>query len=421
VIPFVIGETLDPSRDHWAFGWEEGKIARSIAAGEGFSSPLFGKTGPTAWSMPVYPLLLAGVFKLFGIYTPASAWVILALNALFSALTCIPVYFIAARCFGPSAAAWSGWIWALFPYAVHFAVMYVWGYCLDTLMVALVIWATLELEERSHLSLWLAYGFLWGMATLTNPVILCLLPPMFAWIAWGHYKQLLSAGYLRMAAAMLVLTVTVAPWFVRNYTVFGRFIPFRSTFWVAFWEGNTGDTSSLYPDWTNPAHNDTELRKYQTMGEVAYVTEKRKVSVDFVRDNPGLYLRLSFRRLLYVWTGIWSLRDEYLAEEPYTYPNMAVCITLTILMFAGIFRGFRNSFGNTVPLVIVLACYPVVYYATHAGMEYRHPMDPVIVLFAATVLSSLWADRTELMGGFRERFRRPAPEAENLLVPRRES
>jgi hypothetical protein len=219
-----------------------------------------------------------------------------------------------------------------------------------------------------------------------------------------------------MACTILVLTVTVTPWFVRNYQTFGRFIPFRGVFWIMFWQGNTGDTLYLYPEWTNTAKNEVELKKYQTMGEVAYVMEKRKVSLDFLRANPGLYLRLSFRRFLYVWTGIWSLRDEYLAEEPYTYPNMAMCISLTILMFAGICRGLRNSFGTTVPLVVILACYPLVYYATHPGMEYRHPMDPIIVLFVATILSGLWADRTELISAFRERFRRSEPEPERFLV-----
>lgn len=405
VIPFVIGATLEPARDHWKFGWEEGKIARSIALGEGFSNPLFGKTGPTAWSAPVYPLLLAGVFKLFGIYSPTSAWVILSLNALFSALTCLPIYFVAARCFTPSAAMWSAWMWAFFPYAVHFTVMYVWGYCLDALLVALVLWATLAMEERSRLWLWIAYGFLWGAAALTNPIILCLLLPFFAWIAWRRHQRQLSPAYLRMSAAILVLAVTVTPWFARNYRTFGRFIPFRGVFWIMFWQGNTGDTLYLYPKWTNTAKNDVELKKYETMREVAYVMEKRRLSLDFVRHNPRLYLKLTLRRFLYVWTGIWSFRQEYLAEEPFTYPNIALCTTLSTLMLAGIYRSFRESLGTTLPLVAVLTCYPVVYYLTHPAMEYRHPMDAVVVLFAAAALSTVWAERMELSAALARKFR----------------
>src|ERR1700690_4284378 len=81
--------------DHFGFGWEMGRIGRSIALGQGFSSPYEGHTGPTAWEPPLYPFLIAGVFKVFGIYTVASALVLLSVNSLFSALTCIPIFLIA--------------------------------------------------------------------------------------------------------------------------------------------------------------------------------------------------------------------------------------------------------------------------------------------------------------------------------------
>src|SRR5260221_4123756 len=87
VIGFLYPEQLDPARDHWQFGYESGRIARSIVLGKGFSSPLFGDTGPTAWMTPAYPCLVALVFKAFGIYTETSALFLLSLNAIFSALT----------------------------------------------------------------------------------------------------------------------------------------------------------------------------------------------------------------------------------------------------------------------------------------------------------------------------------------------
>ena len=58
------------------FGWETGAIAHSIATGQGFSSPFQIPTGPTAWIAPIYPYLCAGVFKVFGIYTTQSRFVI---------------------------------------------------------------------------------------------------------------------------------------------------------------------------------------------------------------------------------------------------------------------------------------------------------------------------------------------------------
>src|SRR5258708_20250716 len=78
VMVFLLPEQLEPQRDHWRFGYETGRIARSIAQGRGFSNPLFGDTGPTAWMTPVYPYLVAGVFKRSGIYTNTSSPVLLS-------------------------------------------------------------------------------------------------------------------------------------------------------------------------------------------------------------------------------------------------------------------------------------------------------------------------------------------------------
>ena len=97
----LIGHTykFKAADDNFSFGWEMGRIAASLASGHGFSNPFGPPTGPTAWEPPLYPYLTAGVFFIFGIYTKASAFVLLALNSVFSALTCIPIFLIARRIF----------------------------------------------------------------------------------------------------------------------------------------------------------------------------------------------------------------------------------------------------------------------------------------------------------------------------------
>jgi len=70
---------------------ETGNIAFSLAKGHGFSSPYWQETGPTAWLTPVYPALVAAIFKIFGIHTPHSFFAIVFLNILFSTATCVPL------------------------------------------------------------------------------------------------------------------------------------------------------------------------------------------------------------------------------------------------------------------------------------------------------------------------------------------
>src|SRR3954463_14524154 len=72
----AVGHTYKVNKLHGTFGygWEMGRIAQSLAEGNGFANPFQLPTGPTAWEPPVYPFLMAGVFKLFGVYTKLSAF-----------------------------------------------------------------------------------------------------------------------------------------------------------------------------------------------------------------------------------------------------------------------------------------------------------------------------------------------------------
>ena len=117
VVFFSYSDLLNPDREYYDFGWEMGRVAKSLASGHGFGSPFFGDTGPTALLPPVYPWLLSIVFRGFGIYSRNSAIAILILNSIFSALTVIPVVRVTALAFGPATALRAGWLWTFFPYA----------------------------------------------------------------------------------------------------------------------------------------------------------------------------------------------------------------------------------------------------------------------------------------------------------------
>src|SRR6478609_11905921 len=110
----------------FSFGWEMGRIGRAIATGHGFADPFNGQTGPTAWEPPLYPYLIGGVFRLTGVYTHASALILLTINSIFSALTCIPIFLIAKKCFSERVAVWTSWMWAVLPSVMFWCTRWVW-------------------------------------------------------------------------------------------------------------------------------------------------------------------------------------------------------------------------------------------------------------------------------------------------------
>jgi 4-amino-4-deoxy-L-arabinose transferase-like glycosyltransferase len=391
VMVFLLPEQLDPSRDHWHFGYETGRIARSIVEGRGFSSPLFAETGPTAWMTPVYPYIVAGVFKVFGIYSTTSAVVLLSLNALTSALTCIPIFFIARRTFGVRAAKWSGWGWTFFPYAVYFPVERIWETWLATLLLSLLFLFALHLEDRSEAGLgwrnWVGFGMLAGLAALTSPTIVSVLPFLGGWICYRLHRR--KRPWLRPATlAALAFIIFVLPWFMRNYNTFHRFIPFRDNIGMVLRLGTKGTTTHWAPYDLGPWHSDAEWEQFQRLGELGYMEKERKQAVEFIGAHPGWYAWTTLRRAVYVWTGFWSFDRAYLAQEPLDQPNIILCMLFTALALAGLWRAFRLIPAVAVLYALVLISFPAVYYITSPEVYYRRPIDPFIVILAASLVSA---------------------------------
>ena len=387
VMVFLLSEQLEPQRDHWHFGYETGRIARSIVQGHGFSSPLFGDTGPTAWMTPVYPYLVAGVFKVFGVYTKTSAIVLLSLNALMSALVCVLIFLIARINFGDRVAKWSGWAWAFFPYAIYFPVERIWETWLATLLLCLLFLVTLHLVIEDRFSRWAGFGALWGLGALTSPAMLSVLPFLAAWVIYRRHRSGRAWLMVNVVASLAFMAV-VAPWFVRNHEVFHRVIPFRDGLGLVLRLGTKGNTDYWGPYELGPWHNDEEWNEFKQLGELGYMDHKKQQAVEFIRANPGWYLWTTVRRVAYLWTGYWSFDRGYLKEEPLDPPNIFLCTTLTVLALLGLWRALRANWSGTLPYALVLFSFPLIYYITSPEVYYRRPIDPFFVILAVVAVIS---------------------------------
>lgn len=387
VMAFLYSERTDPFRDHWRCGGEAGRIARSIAEGKGFSSPLFADTGPTSWLAPIYPYLLAGIFKIFGVYSVVSTIVALSVDCLFSALTCIPVYRIAEESFGERAALWAGWGWAFFPYAIYFSADFIWHTALSTLLVSLVFLSALRLERSRSIRAWITFGVLSGLGALTDPIIVSVVPFLIAWACWRCYQRR-NPWIAPGLAVVLSVSLVISPWFVRNYLTFHKIIPFRSCLGLELYCGNNIATWHWGPPGYHPSDNDEEWREYQQLKEIAYTEKKMRQGLAFIRAHRVLYAEQSLRRVLYFWTGFWSFTRRYLAEEPADPANIVLATGMTALAGIGLWRAFRSKLPTAVPYLLTFVFFPVTYYLTHPEDYYRRPVDPLFVVLAAFAVTS---------------------------------
>ncbi len=387
VMGFAYKAQLDPSRDHWAFGWETGRVARSIATGHGFSSPYSVPTGPTALIPPVYTYLVAFVFKLFGIYTAASALVLLTLNNLFSSLTCLPVYGIARRLFGPRSAAWAGWVWAFFPYSIGLSNSVIWETCMTTLLFSLAVLATLWLENSKRLIAWVGYGLLWGLLGLASPATLAALPILGGWIWIRQWRRGSNCTGAAIVASLIFFAIT-GPWIWRCSRTYGRFVTFRGNFGLELLVGNSNDTSSA-ANWNIlPGTNESELENFRRMGEPAYMAEKQQEADALIRRQPLRYAGLTLRRVLNTWTGIWKFPPGLTLDETGLL-NVLMYSAISLLAFAGMRRAILDRREAAYPLMLVVLIFPATYYLTHSDLGFRHPIDPIMAIFLVNAIPSL--------------------------------
>jgi 4-amino-4-deoxy-L-arabinose transferase-like glycosyltransferase len=381
VVPFVYPDWMDPFvLEHWAFGL----IARSIASGHGFGSP-FAETGASALLPPVYSYLLAGIFKIFGTETKSSILAALSLNSLFSALTCIPVYLFAKQALGGRVAKWAGWGWAFSPYGIYYGADWAWSTCLVTLELACLCFFAWKLENSSRTRHWVGFGLLGGFAALTEPVTLSVVPLLGLWTLYRRYRLRLPWKLPMFAAALSALAV-MSPWLIRNYELFHRFIPVRSGFGLELYIGNNGYSERWVNSSLHPNHSDAELSEYERVGEMAYMDHKLRQAKDYIRSHPAWFAWMSFRRMVYMWTGYWSFDRNYLKDEPLDPPNILVNTTLTVLGFVGLGRLYKRDSGLATRFAIVLLFFPLTYYVTHPETYYFRPVDPLIVVLAAIAI-----------------------------------
>jgi len=335
LLAMTLGQTwrIRDFEDHFRFGGEMARISRALVTGYGYADPFMGHTGPSAWSPPLYVLLIAAVFKVFGVYTAVSAWVILALNCVMSAATAIAVYEIGWRCFDRRVALWSGWMWALHPAAMQYAVKWIWEMSATTMLLAWILVLALRMRsvgeagEGQSWRRWTWFGLLWGLLALTGTTPLILLPAMVVWLLWPQRKRLV-VGLAKASLAGVMICAVVAPWAVRNWVVFHRFIPFRSNFGAENYLGN-GPWSVGFP-WgrTVPLENKRILREYANMGEAAWVADRGAKAQIWIKAHRGRYLQLAVKRAyMYWWSVPHPLAEgalaEYMREISYSFLSLA--------------------------------------------------------------------------------------------------
>lgn len=380
----ILGHTyrIKTTEENFGFGWEMGRIAESIASGHGFSNPFGPPTGPTAWEPPLYPYLAAGVFSIFGIYSGASAFVLLTFNSACSALTCIPIFRIARRMFSETVAVGSAWAWALLPNVMFWCTRSIWETSLSALLLAVIVWKALTLEKRDGWRPWLEFGALWGIAALNSPSLLSFLPAAGLW-AWHRSAKLGKNSIAKVALASIMFFACITPWLVRDHRTFGRFIFIRDNFGAELRLGNGNGADGTLMLYLDPPHDPYAMRNFESLGELNYIAVRKQQAIDYIKSDYARFAALCFRRFVYFWAS-----PPKPTQPPWLETlKQSLFLGSSTLALWGLGLALVQRRPGAWLLFWLILLYPAIYYVVYAIPRYRHPIEPELLILCVFLVA----------------------------------
>jgi 4-amino-4-deoxy-L-arabinose transferase-like glycosyltransferase len=370
----------------WQFGFEMGEIASSLAEGHGFSRPsksphLF---EPTAWMAPVYPWLMAAVFKVFGTYSSHAAMILELFQTVLSTLACILVHFLGKRLFNKQVGLLSALLLAIYPPSISLAVQRIWSASLFVCCLLLILLFFIRLSEHPSIKGGFFLGLILGFTALLDPIIVSLYPFAFVWLylkAEGDRPTV-----LRMVIPIFLMScLSIAPWIVRNYVVFGQFMFIKSNLGHelflgknAFAEGIADRTlkKQVSGEIPSPLLSEAERAYLNQADEASRNRLYRRKGINFIVEHPSRFVQLSLTRFALFWTHMPRTRT--------LQGKITLGIYLSMLTLAVIGLCLRGTKGREVQLVFLcLLSLPLPYYFTVvAHGRYRFPVEPLLMIFA---------------------------------------
>jgi 4-amino-4-deoxy-L-arabinose transferase-like glycosyltransferase len=239
--------------------------------------------------------------------------------------------------------------------------------CLFTFWLLLALWALGD--EKRPWFLLLIGGLAIGLATLTRPVGLLLLPAFGVaqlWTQWrAAWKPVLWVG--------LTALLVIAPWTLRNYLIHGTLVPVSTHGGFIIARSNAAE-----PAWRQDHGWGIKAEVFRNMpSEVERDRYWFGQAREFVLEHPGTYLRLVGERFLRFW---YFFRPSY---------NFFFALVMPFFLLGFYRYGLRPPL--LLPSIFITISTAVFCTVLYGSTRFRLPMEPLFIAYAAVFLSAAWS------------------------------
>jgi 4-amino-4-deoxy-L-arabinose transferase-like glycosyltransferase len=387
---FVVGWGADTRGDEIDYH----EIAVSLSAGEGFEVSGY----PVTRRPPLYPVVLAAVYKAIGPH----AFVGRIVQVLLGVLVVFLTFRVARRYFDETVALVAGGIAALNPFLIAMS-----GYLLtENLYVVLLLAALLVFPTPAHLNgplrKVLLTAAVLAATALTRPAGLVLAVWMLgtglllgAGSLWGRTRNGLAAAAL--------FCVILLPWCLRNYSVLGGWVGLTSHGGITFYQGNNQKVVDIphYRGGVTPLAGLPHADEIARMGELERERFAWAKGKEFLRRNRGRVPQILWWKFARFWrlesdvglsgvrSGWWWSTDSFFGRLASRVDvGLIYAIAAFPLSIAGVVLA-RRRWRELVFLYGVVIAHTAVALVFFGSIRGRIPVEPVVAIFAAVAVRRL--------------------------------
>lgn len=354
-------------------------VARSLLVGKGFVHSVNSRSPDQPWSFEpgtpfhfVPPLYAWWVYLIYIVFGP-SMFYAKSVQCLLDASVCVLIYFLGKRILmHESRALLAAGLYAIYPLAIVMCSTLYYQIPLNVLLCIIV----LTYMAKSKVSTGALTGIAVGLSALAKPVTLPLLflLPALRMVEGRFQKVSLRPAALWGVVFILSGLITLAPWTIRNYMVFNRFVPVQHGATEVLVQGSKEEYIDLDVD---------ALRKRYPAG-LALPNKVFSTAIanhmEHLRINPLDYMRFLIKKFLLTWYN----------TEGKGKNSLTLTVQAPFLLFAlvSIFLSSKKWLMRPnwyVPALIFYFC--SVQVALFPLLRYTLAVMPLMMLLAADGLA----------------------------------
>jgi len=365
---------------------------------------------------PLYPYFLALLVWITG----SSIFWAKLLQSLVCIGTAFFLYRLADRLFGRTTALVAGLTYAFYGPFLFYETMFL----IPVVFLFFLVWGMYRVvayRESPSFKTWLATGLVFGLAAVSRPNVLLVIPFLMLWLFFISSNAAALWHRVKAPLALAVgVIVVIIPVTIRNVLVTGDFILISSQGGVNFYLGNNeyaNGLSMLMPEvdmtdesltWrqfiplTKAAAEKEAGHELSPAEQSAFWTRK---ALNFIRNHPGRFLELVWRKTVYLLNGFEN-SDNYdiyyeriksrlysllLWKSPLFFP-FGVLLPLTLV---GVYVR-RKEFSRLLPLYLFIIAYIPSIILFLVTARHRLPLVPFMIVIAAAGVVKLVNDWKQL-------------------------